>query len=359
MGRAEDLFQRLSEGGEAAIDALIADRQSEELFLDFKRSADGGTGSRLHDDDRGNLAKAVSGFGNSEGGVLVWGVDVSRLAHEGDVASTKLRIRNPRRFLSWIEGTVSGCTIPPHQKVRNAAVVRSDDDNGFVVTYIAKSPSAPHQCIKPPQFYIRSGSSFVPAPYGVLAGLFGRRPEPAVFHMWSTTPVAYQQSRADRPLAAEFVLGFLLGNDGPGIARDLYLNGTVIPPGSNTKIEIEVPDRVNWTGQFAFGVVVSLVSIDAFKLAPKAFVTPVLFRCSFAPPFERSMFYRVNFGAEGTPVRSIEADVNVTTLRTAFDAYASSARDHVSGERFIHTAMNIQKSERPLTVDEAYGTRSW
>jgi hypothetical protein len=32
MGRAEDLFERLSRGGEAAIDALIDDRQSEELF---------------------------------------------------------------------------------------------------------------------------------------------------------------------------------------------------------------------------------------------------------------------------------------------------------------------------------------
>ena len=40
MGRSEDLFARLKAGGEREIDDLIADRQSEELFLDFKRSAD-------------------------------------------------------------------------------------------------------------------------------------------------------------------------------------------------------------------------------------------------------------------------------------------------------------------------------
>ena len=68
MGRAEDLFRRLSENGAETIDALIADRQSEESFLDFKRSLDNGVGRRLHDSDRWNLAKAISGFGNSEGG---------------------------------------------------------------------------------------------------------------------------------------------------------------------------------------------------------------------------------------------------------------------------------------------------
>jgi hypothetical protein len=89
MGRAEDLFERISVGGEAAIDQMIGDRQSEELFLDFKRSADHGAGTRLHVNDRNNLAKAISGFGNSEGGVIVWGVDCRDIAGTGDVARAK------------------------------------------------------------------------------------------------------------------------------------------------------------------------------------------------------------------------------------------------------------------------------
>src|SRR5690242_12152620 len=86
MGRAEDLSARLSSGGEAAIDELIQERQSEELFLDFKRSSDNGSGTRLSDTDRGNLARAISGFGNSEGGVVVWGVDCRPDQEIGDVA---------------------------------------------------------------------------------------------------------------------------------------------------------------------------------------------------------------------------------------------------------------------------------
>lgn len=37
MERAEELMTRISSLGEAAIDEMIAERQSEELFLDFKR----------------------------------------------------------------------------------------------------------------------------------------------------------------------------------------------------------------------------------------------------------------------------------------------------------------------------------
>src|SRR5215469_7521481 len=103
MGRAEDLFDRLKERGEAEIDQLIQDRHSEELFLDFKRSADGGSGRRFHDDDRRNLARAISGFANSEGGIIIWGVDC-RDQGSGDLPGEKIGIQNPRRFVSWLEG---------------------------------------------------------------------------------------------------------------------------------------------------------------------------------------------------------------------------------------------------------------
>jgi hypothetical protein len=47
MGRAEDIFERIKADGTAAIDGFLADRQIEELYLDFKRSADSGNGCRF------------------------------------------------------------------------------------------------------------------------------------------------------------------------------------------------------------------------------------------------------------------------------------------------------------------------
>ena len=106
MGRSDDLFDRIITAGEAGIDAFISDRQSEELYLDFKRSADQGAANKLAQHDRQNLAKAISGFGNSEGGVIVWGVDCRNLGASGDVATAKFPINNPTRFKSWLEGAV-------------------------------------------------------------------------------------------------------------------------------------------------------------------------------------------------------------------------------------------------------------
>ena len=87
MSRAEDIFQKLIYFGEDAIDDFIVNLQTEELFLDFKQAVSTGkNGTSLHKDDRKNLAKGISGFGNSEGGVIVWGVECSRDCDIGDVA---------------------------------------------------------------------------------------------------------------------------------------------------------------------------------------------------------------------------------------------------------------------------------
>jgi hypothetical protein len=108
MGRAEDIFKKIKDEGKRAIDEFIATRKSEELFLDFKRSADNGAGNvlNLNIKDRENLARAISGFGNSEGGVVIWGVYCSKDVDFADVATTKFPINNARRFESWLEGAV-------------------------------------------------------------------------------------------------------------------------------------------------------------------------------------------------------------------------------------------------------------
>ena len=130
MGRAEDLFTRIEREGIAFLDSLIADSASEELFLEFKRSADSGGGVKLHDRDRTNLRKAISGFANSEGGIVIWGIECAKDDRIGDTASARAPITNPSRFVSWLEGAVSGCTVPPAPGVRSVAV-EIDDGTGW------------------------------------------------------------------------------------------------------------------------------------------------------------------------------------------------------------------------------------
>jgi len=182
MGRAEELFERIETEGETALDDLIIERKAEELFLDFKRSGNGGDSQHLHPDDKKNLAKSISGFGNSEGGVLVWGVTTSKNYSIGDVAEAKRPLQNAHRFVSLIEGAVSGCTVPPHMGVRSIPICDQAGSPGFVATLIPKSNHAPHQMLPDRHYYIRAGSSFSSTPHDVLAGMFGRRPQPVLTH---------------------------------------------------------------------------------------------------------------------------------------------------------------------------------
>lgn len=181
MSRAEDIFQKLIYFGEDAIDDFIVNLQTEELFLDFKQAVSTGkNGTSLHKDDRKNLAKGISGFGNSEGGVIVWGVECSRDYEIGDVAKAKVKVKNVHRFLSWLENAISGCTIPSHNRVRNHIISVDENGDGFVATYIPKSDLAPLMTTMGNNIYIRSGSNNVPAPYSVIAGMFGKRPQPNI-----------------------------------------------------------------------------------------------------------------------------------------------------------------------------------
>src|SRR5579862_1310091 len=145
--RAADLFKPFVQDGEMAIDQFIDEQISEELFIDYKRVTKEGASSILEQSDRENFARGIAGFGNSEGGIIVWGVDCRNDRERGDVPTEKHPIQNVRRFLSYLEGAASGCTIPPHDGVRHHLIERAGSGEGFVVTLIPKSMFVPHQCV--------------------------------------------------------------------------------------------------------------------------------------------------------------------------------------------------------------------
>src|SRR5439155_26041257 len=119
----------------------------------------------------GTTSRAISGFGNSEGGVLIWGVECK------DVPTDKVGIQVPKLFVSRLEGAVSGCTVPPHPTVRHWPILAAGKTTGFAVTLIPKSGLAPHQALRPAlQYCLRAGSNFVQTPHAELAGTLGRRP---------------------------------------------------------------------------------------------------------------------------------------------------------------------------------------
>jgi hypothetical protein len=279
MGRAEDIIARLEKDGEAEVIRLIDDHASEDLFLEFKQSADDGAGKKLHQDDWKNLARAISGFGNSEGGVVLWGI-ACKNSPAGDVPQGPKVIQSPTRFISWLESAVSGCTVPAHSGVRSIPIEsKAAPGSGFVATLVPRSHVTPIQCIKPNgrlDFLMRAGSSFVPVPHAVLSGMFGRGPQPEL--ELESSPTCAQAGGIDaNARVLNFEIVFTLKSSGAGVCRDVYLTCSFELPETYCDAAFRFPADVKWISHQIENRI-TLIAPPDFRLTPDAPVTPLVLK---------------------------------------------------------------------------------
>lgn len=180
MSRAQELFNRLRDRGCSALDELLDDREAESLFLDFKRSPNEGSARLLAPEDNKNLSKAISGFANSSGGIVVWGVDCRRDNATGSEIAQKHPLLDASGFSTKLQGAISRTTIPPHSGVQ---VVFFDEPGrtpgGYVVVLVPQSIIGPIRSVVTNHYHLRAGSDFGIVPHDVLAGMFGKAPQPS------------------------------------------------------------------------------------------------------------------------------------------------------------------------------------
>jgi len=344
--RSEELFERIKTGGEEAIDELILNAVSEELYLDFKRSTGEGGGKALHNKDRANYGRAISGFGNSEGGVIVWGLECKPDADGADVVGTKFPIEKPQRFKSWLEGATSGVTVPAHGSVEHNIVSTADVDKGFVVTMVPKSNDAPHQTVHGQRYYMRAGSSFLPVPHAVLAGMFGRRPQPWVYHRWDIpTPERLGKDRV------KLSVGLVLHNDGPGIAELMFVNVLLEEfIGPNCKLSFSNPDLQDWSGYFSYARHLSVIARDGVRLPPKAWVTPFNIEIELHPPFETPFKFSGECGAVDTETWRFDMHASPADIEKGFSDFIEAMDSGVSAfdAATLLTDPILRRSDREL-----------
>src|SRR5947209_8056893 len=72
LDAARDLFEQFKQRGYERVNEALQNDEEEDQYLDFKEHPRTQTRS---DNWRKIFGKAASGFANSEGGVLVWGVE--------------------------------------------------------------------------------------------------------------------------------------------------------------------------------------------------------------------------------------------------------------------------------------------
>jgi schlafen family protein len=164
---ADTFIAQLDSAGDSGfelVESFATEARAEDLYLDFKEKEDASL-AELSPGDKRHLAKAISGFAHSEGGLIVWGIRASREGNDlesSDVARDIRPIANLDAFQANLNATISQATNPPVSGVRNIKVLKPSPPNcGYVVTYIpAGSLHRADWCNN--NFYKRSGSSFYP-----------------------------------------------------------------------------------------------------------------------------------------------------------------------------------------------------
>jgi hypothetical protein len=206
---ARSLYESLANA--AGIGKLVG--HPEDLHLEVKEC-----GAPLTDRLKGYVSQALSGFGNSDGGVLVLGLSTKRdHPEEPDVVTRVKPFEKYETAASEIRALVGDAVTPLVDGVLVDAVPSERGGGfGYVRLLVPASDSGPHRALLKEvgerEYWKRSGHSFYRMEHFDLEDMFGRRRRPLLRLDW----------RAERGNSRDHVhdwrLVLVLANDGRGLA---------------------------------------------------------------------------------------------------------------------------------------------
>lgn len=200
------------EGWTAADIVAMKGVAQENRHLDFKLLGKPEFGP----DDQRHLAKAVSGFANAEGGVIVWGVDARPDPDDEyiDQVVATPGVANARQILAKLNNLSPDASSPGVRGLDHRIIVGAAELPSFVATFVPEGESGPYMTMLKEarhRYYRRIGSSFSPMDHGMVADMFGRRAQPML------------QVECRPESSASLNLRAIVTNVGRGIARAPYL----------------------------------------------------------------------------------------------------------------------------------------
>ena len=201
------------------IERFVSEQQQEYLNLEFKLLAGN---DRFNREDRRNLAAALSGFANSDGGVLVWGIQTDPV--DGvDTAVAKRPLQNLLRVRSEVESLTGEVVSPVVDGVVHKTVPESPGgSSGYLVTLVPEAIHGPHMAKGGEyRYYKRSGDSFYRMEHFDIEDMFGRRPQARL----SLFTAVRREGGSSGPQGGSYQMAVTLGvaNGGRELARFPYL----------------------------------------------------------------------------------------------------------------------------------------
>ena len=201
---AELLFDQLQSLTFTAFERWLLDKRPEDLFMDYKGKTNPDGNALLSDSDKRNYAKALSGFANSAGGVLVWGVDKNW---------SPKPITAPQSFVQRLEELLPDAVAPVPDTIVNHVILR-EDHTGYVLTFVLQSDKTPHRAeFREHHYYKRVGSNFLIMEHYEIEDMFGRRARPFL------TVSANFNGKDSSTTETKYELALTIANEGKSLAR--------------------------------------------------------------------------------------------------------------------------------------------
>lgn len=167
------LIEKIEKGGIEEVKKIISQNEvGENFYLDFKSVTTKSDYKRLSESDKKNLSKALSGFSNTSGGIIIWGVKEEENFFINDF------IENPNNFSDLINENIYSLSDPMIINSKSFPVFTADRSKGVVVTIIPESKNSPIQSSygkSKNRYFIRVGSSHQPANHELVKMLFSKK----------------------------------------------------------------------------------------------------------------------------------------------------------------------------------------
>jgi hypothetical protein len=242
------------------IEEFIRDSQEEHLTLEFKTVAGADFSNK---DDRRNYARALSGFANSSGGIIVWGVEAKNIRGK-DCAYGAKEIMSLSQFVSKLNQLSGELVHPPVEGVLHKKVPVSSD-KGFAVSFVPESDIGPHMAMGfEGRHYKRSGASFYPMEHYDIEDMFGRRKKPKLALGTEIKRAGIAGSAPNRQFDGHLFIG--IENSGRGLARNIAIEIALNEPYHLGSIWHFTAERSGFTELRRLGSNAPLISLGADKV---------------------------------------------------------------------------------------------
>jgi hypothetical protein len=228
---SEELRRRFQEiKTEGDLQSLIDGGEKEDLYLECKKKQNASEGD-LSDIDKRNFSESLSQFANSDGGILLWGIETDTTV--SDRLVRRVPFAEPGRFEGALRKSVLNSTQPPVDGVLIETIDSSQNlGKGYVKCLIPASDRAPHRAMltrAKGDYLRRSADGKRSMDHYELEDMFGRRPRPRL-EISTETPRIGTIRGGPQGSSVDVHVELLITNVGRATAQAPFARVTVLPP---------------------------------------------------------------------------------------------------------------------------------